>query len=333
MQSPIHYKEFIQKYFKIKNKAGVIVPFILNSTQSYYYDLLKGTYPEMTNIRENVLKARREGMSSFWEAIFTTDFILGTIGLAPIMSGQIVSHKDSETKPHFQRVDLFLNSYLHAKKIERKDFLEVDNNTSYMRSKTGPELFIGSAGAKVVGRGGDTLNLLFTEVGFYPNTPIINAEELVTGAEQQVPMGMGKIIRESTGNVVGDFFYDEWYRGISEWCSVEEDKMSLFHSRFFPWFMHKEYQIPCPPGFKFLPNELEVRALYKLNSDQLYWYHKKKKTIKDMNKFRREYPNSPLESFLSGGSCFFDLQALNWYLKKTKKAIQTGFLAPDGQFI
>ena len=329
----INYKAFIEKYFKIKNKAGEIVPFIFNPTQNFYYDLLKKDYSDLTNIRENILKARREGFSSFWEGIFTTDFILGTIGLAPIISGQVVSHKDVETKPHFQRVDLFLNSYLYKKKIERKDFLDIDNQTSYIKSRTGPELFIGSAGAKVLGRGGDTLNLLFTEVGFYPNTPIINAEDLVTGAEQQVPMGMGKIIRESTGNVVGDFYYEEWYRGMSEWCSVEEEKISPFISRFFPWFVHKEYRVPCPPAFKFSPDELEIRLLYHLDSDQLYWYHLKKRSIKDINKFRREYPNNPVEAFLSGGSCFFDLQTLNWYLSKTKKPIKHGYLAPDGGWI
>lgn len=329
----INYKGFIEKYFKIKDKSGVIVPFIFNPTQDSYYKLLKETYPTLTNIRENVLKARREGFSSFWEAMFTTDFILGSTGLAPIISGQIISHKEAETKPHFQRVDLFLNSYLYIKKIQRKSFLSIDNNTSYIRSKTGSELFVGSAGAKVLGRGGDTLNLLFTEVGFYPNTPIISAEDLVTGAEQQVPLGMGKIIRESTGNVVGDFYHEEWYRGMSEWCDVEEQERSLFYSRFFPWFTHREYREPCPPAFKFSPDELEIRSLYKLDSDQLYWYHLKKKSIKDINKFRREYPNSPTEAFLSGGSCFFDVQTLNWYLGKTKKPIQTGYLAPSGEFI
>lgn len=329
----INYKAFIEEYFNIKDKSGEIVPFIFNPTQDFYYKLLKETYPRLVNIRENVLKARREGFSSFWEGIFTVDFILGSIGLAPITSGQIISHKDSETKPHFQRVDLFLNSYLHKKKKTRKDFLDIDNNTSYIRSRTGSELFVGSAGAKVLGRGGDTLNLLFTEVGFYPNTPIISAEDLVTGAEQQVPLGMGKIIRESTGNVVGDFYYSEWYRGMSEWCDVEEKERSLFHSRFFPWFIHKEYREPCPAAFKFSPDETEIRALYKLDSNQIYWYHLKKKSIMDINKFRREYPNNPTEAFLSGGSCFFDLNTLNWYLKKTKKPIEQGYLAPDGMFI
>ncbi len=325
----IDYKGFIETYFRIKSKEGKIVPFIFNPTQNLYYDQLKKDYKDFANIRENILKARKEGFSSFWEGIFTTDFIMGTVGNGPIISGQIVSHKDKETRPHFQRIDLFLDSYLDIKKVLRKDFLAVDNKTSYIESRRGLELFVGSAGAKVLGRGGDLHNLLWTEIAFYPNTPIINAEDLVTGAEQEVPMGIGKIVRESTGNIVGDYFHEEWNRGIGEWGKGE----SSFISRFFPWFIHKEYVRPCPPAFKFLPDEIEIRQAYSLNSNQLYWYHLKKKGIKDINKFRREYPNNPVEAFLSGGSCFFDLQTLNWYLSKTKKPVKEGYLAPDGGWI
>ena len=321
----IKYREFIAKYFKIKNKEGKIVPFIFNSTQNKYYDQLLLDYPKLTGIRENILKARREGMSSFWEGLYTADFIMGTIGLAPILSGQIVSHKLEEVKSHFQRIDLFLDSYLEAKKIPRKQFLTTDNKTSYIKSVSGSELFVGSAGSKVLGRGGDTQNILWTEIAFYPNTPIINAEDLVVGAEQQVPMGRGKIVRESTGNVVGDFFYSEFIRG--------ENGESPYKSRFFPWFTHKEYKLPVPPGFKFNPIEQEMREAYHLNGDQLYWYHSKMLEFKDINKGRREYPSNVLDSFLSGGSCFFDLPTLRYYLNKVKTPIHTGLLAPSGVWI
>ena len=321
----IDYKRFIETYFRIKNVDGKIVPFIFNSTQDLYYEQLKKDYVRLEGIRENILKARREGFSSFWEAIFTADFILGTLGLAPIISGQVVSHKLEEVKPHFQRIGMFLDSYLDRRGLKRDFFLESDNKTSYIKSRTGLELFVGSAGAKVLGRGGDTQNLLWTEIAFYPNTPVINAEDLVTGAEQQVPMGKGKIVRESTGNVVGDYFYDEWNRG--------DNGESPYKSRFFPWFIHKDYRLPCPPAFKFLPIEREIRKTYNLDSDQLYWYHLKMKEFKDINKGRREYPSCVLDSFLTSGSCFFDLPTLRWYLSNVREPIRVGYLSPSGEWI
>lgn len=333
----IDYKGFIEHYFHIKSKEGEIVPFIFNPTQDLYYKLLLKDYGAtgFQGIRENDLKARREGMSSLWEGIFTVDFLQGALGNAPITGSQVVSHKDKETKPHFQRIDLFVNTYLQKTGLNRKFFLDVDNKTSYICSKNYTEFFVGSAGAKVLGRGGDTNNLLFTEVGFYPNTPIINAEDLVTGAEQQVPMGRGKIVRESTGNVVGDFFCEEWYRGQSEWSDKEPKDQSVFKSRFFPWFIHKDYRRPAPPGFKFPQVLQEIRSanVDKIDSDQLYWYYLKSKEFKDPNKFYREYPSTPEDGFLSGGSCFFDIPTLRWYLKNTKKPIQEGFLAPSGVWI
>jgi hypothetical protein len=326
----INYKGFIEYYFKIKSKAGDIVPFKFNNIQNKYYEALKKDYPNFKGIRENILKARKEGFSSLIAGIFTTDFILSGLKKIPITSSQVTAHREKDVKPHFNRINLFLESWLEKVNRKRRQFLVVDNKTSYIQNIAGAEFSVGMAGAKAMGRGGDTLNLHWTEIGYYPNTPIINAEELVIGAEKQVPLGLGKIFRESTGNVVGDFWNEEYERGKI----VNGKRESNFRSRFFPWFDFKEYQVACPPGYKeFTPHERDTRKLYNLNNDQLYWYHLESKSVNDKNKFRREHPCSEQEAFLSGGSCFFDLQTINWYLKRTKEPEKEGYLAPDGQFV
>lgn len=326
----VKYKEFIEYYFRIKTKGGELVPFIFNNVQDVYYKELLKDYPNLKGIRENILKARKEGFSSLVAGIFTTDFILSGLKQIPITSSQVTAHREADVKPHFNRINLFLESWLEKINRNRKQFLVVDNQTSYIKNIAGAEFSVGMAGAKAMGRGGDTLNLHWTEIGFYPNTPIINAEELVIGAEKQVPQGLGKIFRESTGNVVGDFWNEEYWRGTE----VNGKRESNFRSRFFPWFDFDEYQMPCPPAYKeFLPYEKDMRRLYSLNNNQVYWYHLENKSVKDQNKFRREHPCSEQEAFLSGGSCFFDIATLNWYLSKTKEPIKEGFLAPDGQFI
>lgn len=322
----ILYKQFIEHYFQIKNKEGKIVPFKFNNIQSEYYEILKKDYPNFQGIRENVLKARKEGFSSMIEGIFTVDFIMSGRKKINLTSSQVTPHREKDVKPHFNRINLYLESWLQKYKIDRKQFLTVDNESSYIKNIAGAEFSVGTAGARAQGRGGDTLNLHWTEVGFYPNTPILNAEDLVIGAEEQVPLGIGKIFRESTGNVVGDFWNEEYNRG--------KTNNSNFKSRFFAWFDFKENSKISPPGFKdFTPYENEMRKQYNLDNNQVYWYHLKSKGVKDPNKFRREHPCNDREAFLSGGHCFFDLQTLNWYLEKTKEPIQTGFLAPDGSFV
>ena len=66
MEKVRRYREFIQKYFAILDKeTQKPVPFILNIVQRKYYDILLQTYPNLEGVREIVLKARQEGISSF----------------------------------------------------------------------------------------------------------------------------------------------------------------------------------------------------------------------------------------------------------------------------
>ena len=73
----INYKGFIEHYFKIKNKEGNVVPFIFNNVQDVYYEILLKDYSGLKGIRENILKARKEGFSSLVAGIFTASLEAG----------------------------------------------------------------------------------------------------------------------------------------------------------------------------------------------------------------------------------------------------------------
>lgn len=304
----INYKEFIQDNFSIKNKKGEIVPFILNVPQNMYWEELQKDYPDLQGIRENIDKARQEGFSSLIDAILTVDFIFSLIGEIPIIAGQIISHKDKEVKPLFERVDLFFNSWLAKENINRNAMLSQDNHSSYMRAQRGGELFVGSAGAKTLGRGGTLQNIHWSEVAFYPNTEILNAESLIIGAEQQVADNIGKIFRESTGNTRADFFAVEYFRG--------KEGLGEFKSRFYPWYVFSDYKREVPADYVF-PEEWQNKInKYKLTPEQMYWFIRKVETAKDRKKIIREYPFEDVESFLTSGECYFDTESLKVYLDK-----------------
>lgn len=314
----INYKSFIEDNFKIKNKKGEIVPFLFNDPQSQYFELLRLDYPDFEGIRENIDKARQEGFSSMIDAIFVTDFIFSILGKLPIISGQIISHKDKEVKPLFERANLFFNSWLEKNKIQRGSVLAQDNHSSYMKANNGAELFVGSAGAKTLGRGGTLQNIHWSEVAFYPNTEILNAEDLIIGAEQQVADGIGKIFRESTGNTRSDFFATEYFRG-------KEGKGS-YKSRFFPWFIYSAYKKEVPQGYEFTDEWKEKMARYKLTPEQIYWYIQKLENSKDPKKMIREYPFEDIESFLASGDCFFDTETLKFHLTRVKEPIKENMI-------
>lgn len=306
----VDYRAFIEDNFLIRDKEGQVRPFALNQVQATFLEALLHDYPTLQGIRENILKARQEGFSSLIDAVLTVDFILSALKKIPIISGQIISHKETETRILFRRVDFYLESFLSKHKIRRADIFKTDSD-AYLEAKSGAELYIGTAGAKTLGRGGTLQNIHWSEVAFYPNTAVLNATEIVPPAEQQVKDGIGKIFRESTGNRMYDFFHDEYWAG--------KKGKGDFKSRFFPWHLVEEYRREAPPDFQ--PDEEERGFIDKLglSLEQVYWWHQKVKTKPkdgDVLKARREYPTTDLEAFLAAGEQYFDAKSLLDYQQR-----------------
>lgn len=316
----INYQKAIESGFDIIGKDGQRQPFRLNPVQVKYLGMLKADYPTMQGIRENDLKARQEGFSALIDAILTVDFLTGqNIG------GQIISHKKEETEILMNRVNFYVDSWCEKHGVSRKDLLKTDSKDFLEHRTNGSYLFIGTAGAKTLGRGGTLQNIHWSEVGFYPNTEIINAERLVTAAEQQVMMGIGKIFRESTGNMKGDYFSREIDR------SKRGD--SNFKFRFFPWFENPEYQLVLPSAFTPTAEEQAMMQRHNLTAEQMFWYRRKASEFETRALFLREYPTTPDESFLASGTAFFDPDVMLYYKERITTPLKSGEIAFDGSFI
>lgn len=321
----VHYKEFLADNFILKSREGELIPFILNDVQDAYYKTLLKDYPTMQGVRENILKGRQFGISTLIAGIFTTDFILSALGEINLIDSDIYSHKDSETATHFARVNMFLNSWLlrsqggdytiplHRLELPklRKQFLKIDT-ANLLVAGNGVQIQTQTASAKVSGRGSTKQNIHWTEPAFYPNTDIMSAETLMTGAEEQVPQGYGKIIRESTGNLAGDYYASEYQKG--------KEGLSDFSSRFIAWHTYKDYTLKAPLGWEapeYYTSIIEDGATI----DQCYWHYKKTRGLEDTKKLR-EYPSTDTEAFLLGGSPFFNAESLVYYTGKTRKPLK-----------
>lgn len=301
----INYKAFIEDNFQIINKKGEVVPFIFNETQNYYWNLLNADYPTLQAIRENILKFRQPGFSSLIDGIFTTDFIMSECLKQPITFSDIYSHKESETIVLFNRVSFFIDTWCRKNNVDRKKFLK-DDSIKKISGHHNSELTVQTANAKVSGRGGTKQNIHFSEPAFYPNTEILNANDLVLSAEQQVADGVGKIFRESTGNMIGDFFNEEYEFG--------KQSGSKFKSRFLGWWLHKEYRLTPPPSFV-APDKYKKIMELGAGIEQVYWHYNKVQSAKpaDRDKIIREYPCDDIEAFLQQGKLYFNVEALKKY--------------------
>lgn len=312
----IDYRRFIEDNFLIKNKLGEIVQFKFNETQNYYYDLMLNEYGEkLQGVRENILKFRQPGFSSMIDAMFTVDFIFSELEKIPIIDSDIVSSKEKDTIVLFNRVSGFLDSWLSKAGIDRKNFLDVDS-TTLIKGRRGAQIYVQTASAKVSGRGGTKQNIHWSEVAFYPNTEILNANTLVLGAEQQVMDGVGKIFRETTGNTDVDFFAEEYYRAL--------EGSSEFKSRFLGWWLHKEYQKQPPIGWKMPIEYRQLHDKYGATAQQCYWHWFKVQNAKDPQLFKREYPTDDSEAFIGDGTQYFDTFKLKHYVDLIREPVAGG---------
>lgn len=315
----LDYQSLIEHGFDIIDKRGNKKPFVLNVVQRAYLESLSTMYPDLEGVRDNDLKARQQGFSALIDAIFLVDFLK-----RPNIGAQIISHKIKETETLINRVNFYLDSFLEKRNVQRSAILTTDR-MDYLENKlNGSYIFIGTAGAKTLGRGGTLQNIHWSEVGFYPNTEILSAEKLVVAAEQQVAMGVGKIFRESTGNMSGDYFSNE--------CDRSRKGESNFRFYFSPWYKNPEYALENTSGFTPTEAERNMMEKYQLSASQILWYRLKSTEFKTRALFLREYPTTPEEAFLAGGKSFFDPDVLKYYMDRTKSPIREGSLAQDGSW-
>lgn len=286
------YRKLIEDTFLIDEPtAGELVPFKFNKVQDKYYrEVLVGEY-DIENkgltqpVRENILKARREGFSSLVLAIFAAD----DIGSDNPTETTVLSYKDDATNTFRKRYRLFVLSFFARKKlgmsveeIKRKPqildevakkFLSVDASDIELTHNKA-HFYCGTASARVGGRGGVVQKILYSEIAYYPDTEKMTAKEIVEGTMRQVDISSGWIFAESTENGRGTYQYKMWQNA--------KQGISRFKNRFY--------------GAKEFYSPKEIEAI--------------KSEFVDLDMFKREYPMSEEDLFSSSQSSFISEEEL-----------------------
>jgi hypothetical protein len=289
-----NYTKFIEENFLIKNKLGQVVPFNLWNIQDKYLLSLKTYYTkELQGVRDIILKARKEGFSSFILAMFMTDFILSP---DPINSVCIADRKD-ETKKLFERGKFFLGSFLSKHKMTIDDLCVTVNVNEIVNKQNNASFWIGTAGARTAPRVESVQNLHFSEGAHFPDTDIITARESIEGALQMVELGTGKVFIESTANGYGNYYQDLW------------SKASNNKSEFRPVFFG-------------------ARELYSPS-----WLERKRGEFTTDEMFLQEYPDTPEEAFMSSGSKFFSGSGIKYLQSISHEPIEQGMLSTWGEML
>lgn len=291
----INTKQYIERYVKIRDKAGNIIDFIINEPQQRLYDIIKKLKKEKKPIRIVILKARQMGFSTITESILfketTTKFNVNT---------GIITHQDEATTNLFnmsKRIYDYLPDEMKPslKNSNAKELIFDNEQGTGLKSK----IKCMTAGGKGVGRSDTFNNLHISELAFWPGDKKIT----LTGLLQAVPnLPNTIVIIESTANGF-EYFKEIWDKAVKG----ENDFIPLFVG----WNELREYAMPYT-GFELTLDEKELQIKYNLTLEQLSWrrWCIKNNCGGDIDTFKQEYPINPFEAFISTGSCYFNKEII-----------------------
>jgi len=306
----INTKKYIEKYVKIRDKAGKIVDFILNEPQQKLYDIIKRLREQGKPVRIIILKARQMGFSTLTESILFKE----TVTKCNINTG-IIAHKEEATTNLFnmsKRIyDNLPDPLKPSKKSSNAKELIFDN-----REGTGLKSKIKcmTAGADGVGRSDTFNNLHISELAFWGN----GAKETMLGLLQSVPyLPNTMVIIESTANGY-EYFKELWDKAVAG----ESDFIPLFVG----WQDLKEYSIPYD-GFELTDEEKKIKESFNLTLEQIAWrrWCIANNCGGDINQFKQEYPMTPEEAFITSGTPVFDKVKLTLRIATAPKPLKVGY--------
>lgn len=301
-------RDFIEEFFKIRDKNGNLINLKFNFAQDKFYSLLKESYGTKPS-RFIVLKARQLGISTFTEAFITFMTMFN-----PNTSSVLMAHLSESASAIFNMTKLFVNElprsmqpqqkYSNAKEI----VFDGDNGL-----KSSIRVMVASDAT----RGSTYKYAHLSEVAFWEHP-----EEALLALNQAVPMTDDSlIVIESTANGF-NYFYNLWQDAVNG----RNDYTPLF----FPWYVDPNYSRKYD-GFQLSPYEADIKERYNLTLDQLQWrrWCIANNCGGDEVKFRQEYPITPEEAFITSGTSIFNTEQILEHMKSLKGPIRRGYFSYD----
>ncbi len=268
------FNEFSRNFLKVKNKAGLIVPFVMNEAQQYAHSLIEKQKAKLGYVRAVILKGRQQGISTYIEGRYFQRTVTNHG-----VRAMILTHEQNATDNLFGMTQRYLENY-----PERlRPILGASNAKELVFSKLDSSFSVATAGNRGAGRSATAQLLHGSEVAYWPS-----AEDHLAGIMQTIPTEKGtEIIFESTANGIGNVFHRIWQQGEAGqggWIAI-----------FIPWFWQREYRMD---GIELHDEDREYGAIYGLYDLQMMWRrHKIGELGGDVRLFMREYPSSVAEAF------------------------------------
>lgn len=271
----------IQHMFHIVNKKAIKVSFLLNDVQRKYSGL--------ATKRDLILKARREGFSTYVKGEFLTACLT-----EPNTRAVILSHDTEATQKHLETVK-FMIKHMQGAKPE----IGYNSRNEISFPKVDSTIYIGTAGSKEFGRGDTITHLHLSEPAFYPDL-----KRTMAGVGEAAAHAK-RIVLESTANGF-NHFQKMVYKSL--------ESRGSFALHFYPWFEDSDNTMPLlQDETLYLEDEDRLRMTqFGLSWPQMKWYVTKREDymesvddIEGKKLFEQEYPTTVEEAFISSGAKYF----------------------------
>lgn len=283
---------WMQTFCTIVDKGGKKVRFNLNDEQKHLVNNL-----DKYNI---VLKSRQLGITSV-SCGLSLYYALNE----PNSVCLLVSYSIDSASMIFDKLKQLYDDLPCAIKLK-----DIANNRKELKFANGSKISVCTMGNKEIARGSSIKFCHLSEVAFMKQD-CVNKNLL---AIEQALLPDGKIILESTANGMNEF---------STIWSKSENHENLYKGFFFNWINDKvmfadEYKMFAqrylethgePLSYEQL--EPEEKGYYEMGAslEQLTWRRIKIKNSSE-EKFRQEFPATPMEAFITSGANIFDTQKI-----------------------
>jgi hypothetical protein len=276
-----------QQLLKIRNRRGKTVSLIANLAQEKY--ALDSTHRS----RNIILKARQMGITT-WVA---GEFFLRTITHPGTTTVQ-VAHTQEAAEEIFRIVHRFFHNLPEALRADGLKSARVSQRRIVIPSLDS-EYLVETAGDRNAGRGLTITNLHCTELAHWPGPVTDTLSGLLATLSPD-----GRLVIESTPNGAGGCFWREW----------QDAPKTNTQRHFFPWWLEPEYAAEPVSEDSLTEEERKLLAEQpQLTLGQIAF----RRQIRA--RFRRlaaqEYAEDAEACFLSSGSCYFDLPAIDARLR------------------
>jgi hypothetical protein len=316
---------WMQRYLKIVTMEGDLSPLHCNLAQLKVHNSLELQRRSGVPQRAIVLKARREGVSTYTEARCFYE-----INARPRRNACICSADLDASNKVFKMAKLFQDNMPEGLRLptDYSNRKEIVYSAPHMSS-----FYAATAGKDVLGRGGLTHFLHLTEFAFWSN-----AKEQFGGAVQEVPDDVDTVVLiESTANGVGGAFHDIYMESYEDYLKTKDIRNYL--PIFLPWYIFPKYSQPVSAGFGLgvphaewcLPEwceyEDELVSVHGCTPEQLMWrrWAIKNRCQADLSLFKQEYPATVMEAFQSTGRPVFPSSVLSRHQKRSCSGKQVLF--------